>query len=215
MNYTPKQLQVLRMVHEYTAEHGYSPTYAELATQLGVTTITVFEHVAALERKGAIRRRRHEARSVEILETNFLREQVTRKVLPVKARLSPNGRVIPEEKPAELLPAELVPWMAETFLLSVQGDGLAPAHILSGDLVLLDYGRDDEYEADRMGMLYSYQAGYDPTAALAVIEAFKRLQGKDPNRLELLFATHPGNTEREDAVKAFLRQQGWSGKYYR
>ena len=138
MNYTPKQLQVLRLVHEYTAEHGYSPTYAELATQLGVTTITVFEHVAALERKGAIRRRRHEARSVEIVETNFLREQVTRKVLPVKARLSPDGRVIPEEKPAELLPAELVPWTAEAFLLSVEGNALAPAHILNGDLVLLE-----------------------------------------------------------------------------
>ena len=61
MNYTPKQLQILRMIYEYQKGHGFSPTYAELAKDLGVSTITVFEHLEALERKNAIRRRRHEA----------------------------------------------------------------------------------------------------------------------------------------------------------
>ena len=63
MNYTPKQLQILQMIYQFQQQHNYSPTYAELAAALKVSTITVFEHLEALERKGAIRRRRHEARS--------------------------------------------------------------------------------------------------------------------------------------------------------
>jgi len=88
MNYTPKQLQILKLIQRFQDEHGYSPTYAELAKQLGVSTITVFEHLEALERKNAIRRRRHEARSVEIIEPNFLRENAARKTLAVKGLIA-------------------------------------------------------------------------------------------------------------------------------
>lgn len=79
-------------------------------------------------------------------------------------------------------------------------------------LTLQDYGRDQELEADRVGLAFAHDAGYDPTAALAVIAAFKRTQGSDPSKFELLFATHPGNTTREDGIKAFLQKQGWKGK---
>src|ERR1700759_709712 len=89
MNYTPKQLQILKLIHQFQDEHGYSPTYAELARQLGVSTITVFEHLEALERKGAIRRRRHEARSVEITEPTFLRQtQQASRFLPIKGLIA-------------------------------------------------------------------------------------------------------------------------------
>lgn len=81
-------------------------------------------------------------------------------------------------------------------------------------LTLQEYGREQELEADRVGLDFAAAAGYDPTASLAVIAAFKRLQGKDPNQLELLFETHPGNTTRENAVKAYLQQKGWHGRYY-
>jgi hypothetical protein len=66
MNYTPKQLNILNLVKKYTLEHGYAPTLAELAIELKVSTVTVFEHLEALERKGALTRRRHEARSIEL-----------------------------------------------------------------------------------------------------------------------------------------------------
>lgn len=93
MNYTPKQLQILRMIYDYQQENGYSPTYAELARQLGVSTITVFEHLEALERKGAIRRRRHEARSVEITEPTFLRQtQQQGRMLPVRGAIAAASR---------------------------------------------------------------------------------------------------------------------------
>lgn len=85
---------------------------------------------------------------------------------------------------------------------------------LVGNLMLQDYGRDNELEADRMGALYAYRAGYDPTAALAVMEEFRRIQGDDPSDFEILFMSHPGSTERSDSLKDYFRQQGWSGQYF-
>ena len=81
-------------------------------------------------------------------------------------------------------------------------------------LVLLDYGRDNENEADRMGMLYAHNAGYDPTAAVAVLRTFQEIQGREPNNFEIMFATHPGNQDRINHAKGYIGQMGWSGAYY-
>jgi len=83
-----------------------------------------------------------------------------------------------------------------------------------GSLVLLDYGRDNEFEADRMGMLYAHNAGYDPTAAVAVLELFQEIQGRDPNDFAIMFATHPGNKDRINHAKDHIQKMGWSGAYY-
>lgn len=83
-----------------------------------------------------------------------------------------------------------------------------------GNLTLQDYGRDQELEADRVGAMFARDAGYDPTAALAVLAAFKQT-GREAPGLELLFASNPGNNAREDSLKAFFRSRGWAGKYYR
>ncbi len=82
-------------------------------------------------------------------------------------------------------------------------------------LTLQAYGRDQELQADRVGALFARGAGYDPTVSLAVLETFKRIQGREPSDLEIFFASHPGNTTREDSLKAYFRKQGWSGKYFK
>ncbi len=82
-----------------------------------------------------------------------------------------------------------------------------------GSLVLLDYGRDNEYEADRMGMLYAHNAGYDPTAAVAVLQTFQEIQGREPNDLAIMFGTHPGNQDRINHARNYIARMGWSGKY--
>jgi len=66
MNLTPKQLRVLRMIHDSRRTQGYSPTMQEIADQLGVSKVTVFEHVEALIAKGALIRDKNKARSLSI-----------------------------------------------------------------------------------------------------------------------------------------------------
>ncbi len=83
------------------------------------------------------------------------------------------------------------------------------------ELILRDYGRDNEFQADRLGLRYAHDAGYDPTAAVSVLEKFREIQGRDPNDFEIMFATHPGNNDRVNAVKRYLDKMGWGGKYYR
>jgi len=64
---TPRQMDILRFVRDYRAKHGYSPTMQEMADCFGLTKVTVFEHVGALERKGLLRREaKHRARSLQI-----------------------------------------------------------------------------------------------------------------------------------------------------
>jgi len=84
-----------------------------------------------------------------------------------------------------------------------------------GSLMLLDYGRDNEFEADRMGMLYAHNAGYDPTAAVAVLELFQEVQGREPNDFEIMFATHPGNKDRINHARGYIEKMGWRGDYYK
>jgi len=139
MNYTPKQLQLLRLIYDYQREHGFSPTYAELAKELGVSTITVFEHLEALERKGAIRRRRHEARSVEIIEANFLRQQTSLNTLPVKGTIAAGTQIEAVEAVAEELPVgDVFGSRGNTFLLRVKGESMIEDHIMDGDLIVVE-----------------------------------------------------------------------------
>ncbi|MBR9909924.1 MAG: M48 family metalloprotease [Gammaproteobacteria bacterium] len=62
------------------------------------------------------------------------------------------------------------------------------------------YGREQELEADRYGMLYMARAGYDPDAAVELQETFLRLaEGRQSNWLEGLFASHPPSAQRVEA----------------
>ncbi len=85
---------------------------------------------------------------------------------------------------------------------------------LVGGLALQNYGRDNEHMADRLGCRWAAGAGYDPTASLAVLEAFRQIQGSDPNDFEILFMSHPGNNDRAEAVMRYLDDEGYSGAYY-
>ncbi len=95
-----------------------------------------------------------------------------------------------------------------------KGDAPQIAGAVAG-LMLLSYSRDQEFESDRYGLVYSHAAGYDPTAAIGVLRKFQELQGREPSNFEIMFATHPGDDSRINHVQDYLKGQGWSGAYYR
>ena len=68
MNLTPKQLKILQLIRDYRVRRGYSPTMQELADEIGVSKVTVFEHVEALIKKGALTRDPNKARSLSIAD---------------------------------------------------------------------------------------------------------------------------------------------------
>ena len=72
MNLTPKQMKVLRIVRDTRRKLGYSPTMQEIADELHVSKVTVFEHVEALIEKGALQRDANKARSLTVSPEVFL-----------------------------------------------------------------------------------------------------------------------------------------------
>jgi DNA-binding MarR family transcriptional regulator len=65
--FTPRQLEILDFIDNFRRQYRISPTLEEIAKQLRVTKITIYEHVNQLERKGAIKRERFRARSIQVL----------------------------------------------------------------------------------------------------------------------------------------------------
>lgn len=101
-----------------------------------------------------------------------------------------------------------------TELILGKGRAADVAGLVSG-LMFQDYGRDKELQADHQGLVYAAKAGYDPTAAIAVIRVFQSLgAGQDPSKLELLFMSHPGDQTRINQIRSLCAKYGYKGKYY-
>jgi beta-barrel assembly-enhancing protease len=82
---------------------------------------------------------------------------------------------------------------------AVQGDEIAKLASASGQIYARGLDKGAEFEADRLGVEIMTRAGYDPVAALSVLERLLRFKGSDP-RAELLFSTHPSPAERLDML---------------
>ena len=71
------------------------------------------------------------------------------------------------------------------------------------NLIDLGYSRQDEYEADRLAVKYSYKSGYNPNASLTALEKIKK--GEGPNWKVLgYFRSHPYIDERTAALRKIL-----------
>jgi repressor LexA len=62
---TPRQLQLLKAIHAFQASRCYSPTIAELASELRLSRSTVFEHITELRKKDLLSAYPTRARSLK------------------------------------------------------------------------------------------------------------------------------------------------------
>ncbi len=86
-------------------------------------------------------------------------------------------------------------------------DLLAQGGALAANLVLMKYSRDQERQADELGMDYMTRAGYNPQGMVQVMEILLRAQKKQPSAVEALFLSHPLTTERLATAKAMAARQ--------
>ncbi len=63
---TPRQLQLLQMVARFQENRCYSPTLAEMASELNISRSTVFEHLAELRKKSLLSGYQNKARSLKV-----------------------------------------------------------------------------------------------------------------------------------------------------
>jgi repressor LexA len=135
MNYTPKQLQIMKFIQEYRRTTGTSPTLEEIGKQLGIHRVTVHQHVGALVKKGAVQKLAQRSRSIEILDREFL----PRPTIPLLGRIAAGHPIEAIEEPESLTVEELLPIdPANAFLLRVSGQSMIEDHIADGDLVFVE-----------------------------------------------------------------------------
>ncbi len=69
------------------------------------------------------------------------------------------------------------------------------------NVAFLKFGRDDEYQADRLGAEIMAGAGYNPVAMANFFELLRAEQGRNPGRLETFLSSHPASADRETRIR--------------
>jgi predicted Zn-dependent protease len=67
---------------------------------------------------------------------------------------------------------------------------------LGSGLALQGYSRENEYEADHLGMVYACRLGYDPKSAVTFFEKLKKMQKTQPSAVDIWFSSHPATQNR-------------------
>jgi repressor LexA len=142
MNLTPKQLRILQLVRDCRVTRGFSPTMQELADELGISKVTVFEHVEALIKKGALIREPNKARSLSIAEDALVPDEEQSMAFPLVGRIAAGYPIERFEQSDRLSLEEMfgprVGQKSGTFALRVEGDSMRDEGILDGDYVLVE-----------------------------------------------------------------------------
>ncbi|MHC5062637.1 MAG: transcriptional repressor LexA [Planctomycetota bacterium] len=137
---TEKQMRVLRFFRDDRNEHGISPTLEEAAQALGVSKITIYEHLNHLAAKGAIQRNKAKARSVAILYDPDQPQSINEDALPslpILGTIAAGQPIEAIEDREDVSLTELIPSGDDYYMLRVQGHSMIEDHIDDGDLVVI------------------------------------------------------------------------------
>ena len=85
---TRKQFEILSFIRDFITRNGISPTLYEIAEHFSIRVTTVSAHIAALERKHAIERRKGTRRSIRLVGTKKGKKAATTVSVPLYAKLS-------------------------------------------------------------------------------------------------------------------------------
>ena len=75
---------------------------------------------------------------------------------------------------------------------------------LGGGAIFAKFSRDDEREADSIAVAYLTEARINPSGMVRMFERLRSLQARDPNKVELWFASHPMPAERISNTQRYI-----------
>jgi len=144
---TKKQKAILDYIQDFQEDHGFSPSYREIANHFDLSSIaTVFQHIKNLENRGYIRIEENEARSIEIVDTSIPTNNVSVDVIPeIATDMIPLAGLITAGEPIEAVeekemisvPATITSGPDDYFALRVKGDSMIEDGIFNGDCVII------------------------------------------------------------------------------
>jgi repressor LexA len=158
MYLTEKQLRIMEFIQQFRAERGIAPTLEELAKSFKVTKITIYDHMKQLEKKGAIKRDKFRARSIEIIVP--VEECMARFSLPLVGNLREGFPIEVAEDQQNLDLCDLVPIGEGSFVLRVGGSLMLEDHITEGDYVIVQEREEVENGETVVAILENGEASF-------------------------------------------------------
>ena len=132
---TKKQREILDFVQDFAEDHGYAPSFEEIATRFGYTSLaTVHEHLENLRAKGYIRKGYNESRSIEVVPTEMKVAAVPVPLMGNVAAGAPIEAIADQETVA--VPEDML-GRGEHYVLRVNGNSMIEEQIRDGDYLVV------------------------------------------------------------------------------
>jgi repressor LexA len=134
---TERQREVLQFIEATVSDRGVAPTLREIALHFEFSsTASAQKHIALLEKKGYLRRDKHQKRGLSILMPTEIEDQPGIEI-PLLGTVAAGYPIesIPDPE-AVAVPSSML-GSGEHFALRVTGDSMIDEGILDGDLVVV------------------------------------------------------------------------------
>lgn len=131
---TKRQKEVLDYVRDFIAEHGYAPSYREIANYFEFSSVaTVAEHIHSLKSKGYLDNEENMARSIQLTPAF----EAFAYSIPLMGAIAA-GRPIEAIRTQETIDIPRDMMAKSVFALKVRGDSMEEDGILDGDYVIIE-----------------------------------------------------------------------------
>lgn len=136
MTLTKVQRKILDYLQSYSSEHGYAPSFEEIADAFNYNSLaTVHEHLSNLDRKGYIRKSFNESRAIEILPSEVFPRAIE---LPIRGSVAAGLPIEAFEVNETIaVPDAFVRRAGDHYVLRVRGDSMIEDQISDGDYVVV------------------------------------------------------------------------------
>ena len=136
MPLTKRQKEILDHIGSFIEEHGYAPSFEEIAEAFGYSSLaTVHEHLSNLERKGYIRKSYNESRSIELVGRD---QGVPTIELPLLGAVAAGLPIeVVEQHETLAVPPDMVRRRRDNYVLRVEGDSMIEEQIRDGDYIVV------------------------------------------------------------------------------
>ena len=135
-----RQIEILKFIHTRVTEKGYPPTVREIgeAVQLSSTS-TVHGHLSRLEKKGLILRDPTKPRAIELTSSGLEKIDVQPASIPMLGVVTAGEPILAVEDASDFfpIPPDLANSTGSLFMLTIRGESMINAGVLSGDHILV------------------------------------------------------------------------------
>ena len=146
-----REKAIVRFIEKQIKKNGYPPSVREIGEAVGLkSTATVHTYIAALERKGYVKKENQKGRTLRLLkggssekesEETFEKDFYSNREMvnvPIVGKITAGEPILAVENITDTFPIPLdFVGNSESFMLVVRGESMIEAGILSGDYILV------------------------------------------------------------------------------